>query len=405
MLMSERHWRILSLLERLGRGEVTVGEVAASLGRSGRQVQRMRKRFAGSGAAGLVHGNTGRGPKHGTSQEVREQVLTLRRGKYVGFNDQHFTEKLVEVEGIEVTRETVRRILRSAGVAWPRKRRPPKHRQRRERKAQAGQMILWDGSDHDWLEGRGPRLCLMGAIDDATGEVLPGAHFTEQESTVGYLRVLRDILREKGIPHTVYGDRHSSLKRNDKHWTLEEELAGKQEPTQVGRVLSNLGIEMRYALSAPAKGRVERLWGVLQDRLISELRLAGASTRGQANKVLSEYREAHNKRFVVAAQDTQPAWRAAPTDHTQLLDLCALHYVRKVYKNHTVRLDGRVIDIPKRPDAAYASYAGKEVVVKHLLSGDYRVFYGEECIAWASGSRPKPSTSSNKNNDKDEQLG
>jgi len=405
MLMSERHWRILSLLERLGRGEVTVGEVAASLGRSSRQVQRMRKRFASNGAAGLVHGNAGRSPKHRTSQEVREQVLMLRRGKYDGFNDQHFTEKLVEVEGLELTRETVRRILRSAGVVSPRKRRPPKHRSRRERKAQAGQMILWDGSDHDWLEGRGPRLCLMGAIDDATGEMLPGAHFTEQESTVGYLRVLRDILREKGIPHTVYGDRHSSLKRNDKHWTLEEELAGKQEPTQVGRVLSNLGIEMRYALSAPAKGRVERLWGVLQDRLISELRLAGASTRGQANKVLSEYREAHNKRFVVAAQDTQPAWRAAPTDHTQLLDLCALHYVRKVYKNHTVRLDGRVIDIPKRPDAAYASYAGKEVVVKHLLSGDYRVFYGEECIAWASGSRPKPSTSSNKNNDKDEQLG
>src|SRR6478609_1182324 len=262
MLMSERHWRILSLLERLGRGEVTVGEVAASLGRSSRQVQRMRKRFASNGAAGLVHGNAGRSPKHRTSQEVREQVLMLRRGKYDGFNDQHFTEKLVEVEGLELTRETVRRILRSAGVVSPRKRRPPKHRSRRERKAQAGQMILWDGSDHDWLEGRGPRLCLMGAIDDATGEMLPGAHFTEQESTVGYLRVLRDILREKGIPHTVYGDRHSSLKRNDKHWTLEEELAGKQEPTQVGRVLSNLGIEMRYALSAPAKGRVERLWGV-----------------------------------------------------------------------------------------------------------------------------------------------
>jgi len=97
-----------------------------------------------------------------------------------------------------------------------------------------------------------------------------------------HLRVLRDILREKGIPHTVYGDRHSSLRRNDKHWTLEEELAGRQEPTQVGRVLANLGVEVRYALSAPAKGRVERLWGVLQDRLISELRLAGASTRGQA---------------------------------------------------------------------------------------------------------------------------
>jgi hypothetical protein len=332
-------------------------------------------------------------------------VVMLRRGKYDGFNDQHFTEKLAEVEGLVLSRETVRRILREAGLGSPRKRRPPKHRSRRERKAQAGQMILWDGSDHDWLEGRGPRLCLMGAIDDATGEFLPGAHFTEQESTVGYLRVLRDILREKGIPHTVYGDRHGSLRRNDKHWTLAEELAGRQEPTQVGRVLANLGVGMLYALSAPAKGRVERLWGVLQDRLISELRLAGASTRGQANKVLNEYRQAHNQRFAVPAQDTQPAWRKAPSDHTQLLDLCALHYVRKVYKNHTVRLHGRVIDIPKRPNSTHATYAGKDVLVKHLLSGDYRVFYGAECIAWARGLRPKPSTNSNRNNDKDDDPG
>ncbi|MGC4093332.1 MAG: hypothetical protein QM756_36660 [Polyangiaceae bacterium] len=254
---------------------------------------------------------------------MREQVLALRRGKYEGFNDQHFTEKLVEVEGLRLSRETVRRILRNAGIGSPRKRRAPKHRRRRERKAQAGQMILWDGSEHDWLEGRGPRLCLMGAVDDATGELLPGAHFTEQESTVGYLRVLRDILREKGIPHTVYGDRHSSLRRNDKHWTLEEELAGRQQPTQVGRALANLGV--------------------------------------------------------------------------------ALHYVRKVYKNNTVRLHGHVIDIPKRLGSRYATYAGKDVVVKHLLSGDYRVFYGEECIAWASGSRPKPSTTSNRNNDKNDE--
>lgn len=389
MLMSERQWRVLSLLERLGRGEVTVGEVASSLALSRRQVQRLRQRVVKQGAQGLVHGNTGRAPKHRTAEELCQRIVALRLGKYAGFNDQHFTEKLAEAEGLELSRETVRRILREAGIRSPRKRRPPKHRTRRERKAQAGQMILWDGSEHDWLEGRGPRLCLMGAIDDATGELLPGAHFTEQECTVGYLRVLRDILLHKGIPHTVYGDRHSSLRRNDKHWTLEEELAGRQKPTQVGRALANLGIETRYALSAQAKGRVERLWGVLQDRLSSELRLANASTRGQANKVLSEYRLSHNKRFAVAPKDAQPAWRKAPSDHTKLLDLCALHYERKVLKNHTVRIDGGTIDIPKRPDAAYATYAGKKVVVLHLLSGDYRVFYDGQCIAWARGERPK----------------
>ena len=134
------------------------------------------------------------------------------------------------------------------------------------------------------------------------------------------------------------------------------------------------------------------------------MRLAGASTRGQANKVLDEYREAHNKRFAVAAQDTQPAWRKAATDHTQLLDLCALHYVRRTIPSVS---RGASSTSPDGPMRARATYVGKEVVVKHLLSGDYRVFHGEECIAWVNGSRPKPGAGSNKNNDKDkdEQLG
>lgn len=390
--MSEREWRTVSLLERLERGEVSMSEVAASLGRSVRQVQRIRKKWLELGPAGLVHGNTGRAPKHKTPEGVREQIVALRRGKYTGFNDQHFTEKLVEFEQIHVSRETVRRVLRGTGLGSPRTRRGAKHRRRRERRAQAGQMILWDGSEHDWLEGRGPRLCLMGAIDDATGELLPGAHFTEQEGTLGYLRVLRDIVREKGIPHTAYGDRHGSLRRNDTHWSLEEELAGRREPTQVGRALAELGIEPLFALSAQGKGRVERLWGVLQDRLISELRLANASTRGQANRVLRTYRLEHNKRFMVAARDVQSAWRKAPSDHTRLLDLCALHYVRKVYKNNTVRVAGRVIDIPKARSLGPSTYAGRTVVVKHLLSGDYRVFLDDQLIAWVEGKRPKGRT-------------
>jgi len=386
--MSEREWRTVSLLERLERGEVTVSEVAASLGRSVRQIQRIRKRWGQEGTAAVVHGNAGRAPKHKLAAELREQIVTLRRTTYAGFNDQHFTEKLVEHEALVVSRETVRRVLRGEGIGSPRTRRATKHRRRRERRAQAGQMILWDGSEHDWLEGRGPRLCLMGAIDDATGEFLPGAHFTEAEGTLGYLRLLRDILREKGIPHTVYGDRHGSLRRNDTHWTIEEELAGRREPTQVGRALADLGIQPVFALSAPAKGRVERLWGVLQDRLASELRLAQARTRGQANQVLLAYRREHNRRFAVLPRDTQSAWRRAPSDHTLLLDLCALHYVRKVYKNNTVRVAGRVIDIPKAPGRAPSTYAGRTVIVKHLLSGAYRVFLDDQVIAWVEGERP-----------------
>ncbi|MBZ0234610.1 MAG: ISNCY family transposase [Deltaproteobacteria bacterium] len=384
MKMSERQWRTMSLIERIGRGEITVSEAAASLGRSERQMQRILKRVSTGGAEALVHGNTGRAPGNKVSDEVRQHVVELRREKYEGFNDHHFTDKLHTVEGITLPRETVRRILRDAGVGSPRVRRPPKHRSRRERRPQAGQMIQWDGSTHDWLEGRGDVLCLMAAVDDATSEILPGAHFTERECTVGYLRVLRDVLRERGIPQTVYGDRHGSLSRNDKRWSLEEELAGRREPTHVKRALDDLGVEVIYARSPQAKGRIERAWGTLQDRLVAELRLAGASTRGEANKVLRAYLPQHNRLFALPAAEAQPAWRRAPTDHVLLLELCALQYVKKVSKSNTVRVGGRVLDIPR----SNGNYAGQAVTVKHLLSGQYRIHFGGKCIAWCEGERP-----------------
>lgn len=389
MEMSAKQWRTLSLFKRLEQGEVTLEEVAASLRRSKRQVQRTRKRVAQHGAAGVVHGNRGRRPGHRTPDEVRARIVGLHREKYAGFNDHHFTEKLVADEGIQVSRETVRRILRAAGRGSPRKRRPPKHRSRRQRRPQAGQMMLWDGSSHDWLEGRGPRLCLMGAVDDATGELLPGVHFTEKEGTVGYLKVLREVVRAKGIPHTVYGDRHGSLRRNDTNWTLGEELAGHQEPTQVKLALDRLGIEVRYALSPQAKGRVERAWGTLQDRLVSELRLAKARTRGEANAVLARYRREYNRRFAVAPADSQAAWRRAPADPLDLQELCGLQYARKVRNNNTVRFAGHIIDIPKSTLRARGSFAGKTVLIRHLLSGRIHVLDNGECIAWVESTRPK----------------
>src|ERR1700674_2503143 len=243
MRMSHGQWRKVDVGERIERGELTVSGGAQVLGLSRRQVQGVRKKVRAQGAKGVVHGNTGRRPKHKTSAAIHDRVVELWREKYTGFNDQHFTEKVNEVEGLSVSRQTIRRWLRSAGIASVRKRRPPAHRRRRDRRPQAGQMILWDGSRHDWLEGRGPRLCLMGAIDDATGELLPGAHFVEQECSAGYLRVLRDIVDLKGVPLSAYMDRHGTLKRNDKNWTRAEQLAGRQDPTQVKRALDDLGVQ------------------------------------------------------------------------------------------------------------------------------------------------------------------
>jgi hypothetical protein len=385
MRLSEKQWRRLDVVERIERGEMTIAEGATALGISTRQMKRIKKRVTKDGAKGVVHGNVGRAPKHRIATLVRTRIVQLRRELYRGFNDQHFTEKLLEVEELKVSRSSVRRILRDARVGPVRGRRATKHRKRRDRRPQAGQMILWDGSRHDWLEGRGPRLCLMAAIDDATGELLPGCHFVDQESTVGYLRVLRELVRVKGVPLVAYMDRHGALKRNDNKWSREEQLAGRREPTQVKRALDDLGIRVLYALSPQAKGRVERLWGTLQDRLVSELRLVGACTAREANAVLADYRHAHNKRFAIPAQDAHQAWRPSP--NVDALDsLCALQYVRIVANNNSVRVGGRIIDIPRKPRGR--SYAKSYVTVRHLLDGRYRVFHGSELIAEAEGVPP-----------------
>lgn len=383
--MSEKQWRRLDVVERIERGEMTIAEGATALGISPRQMKRVRKRVAKGGQSAVVHGNTGRAPKHRIATLVRTRIVQLRRELYRGFNDQHFTEKLVEVEGLRVSRASVRRILREARVGPVRGRRALKHRKRRDRRPQAGQMILWDGSRHDWLEGRGTRLCLMAAIDDATGELLPGGHFVDQECTVGYLRVLRDLVAAKGVPLVAYMDRHGTLKRNDNKWSHEEQLAGRREPTQVKRALDDLGIRVLYALSPQAKGRVERLWGTLQDRLVSELRLENASTAKEANAVLETYRPAHNKRFAIPPQEALQAWRPSP-GRDALDSLCALQHVRLVANNNTVRIGGLVIDIPRKPRGR--SYAKAYVTVRHLLDGRYRVFHGSELVAEAPGMPP-----------------
>jgi hypothetical protein len=239
-------------------------------------------------------------------------------------------------------------------------------------------MLLWDGSRHDWLEGRGPLMCLMGAVDDATGEVMPGAHFLGQESTAGYLRVLKAVCEERGIPLSVYMDQHGSLQRNDGNWTLEEELAGKQKPTQVGQAMEELGIEMIYALSPQAKGRVERLWGVLQDRLVSELRLAKATTREAAQAVLEKYLPEYNRRFAVTAREAPSAFREVRAG-VDLNRVCAFRYEAVVANDNAVRICGEVIDIPPGPGGR--SYAKARVDVRQFLDGLWVISQGGELLA------------------------
>jgi len=378
--MSERQWKRWDAVGRVNAEKLTMKEAAAICRISLRQLRRIRKRVAEEGKTGLMHRSRGRRALNRIDAKQRERVVSLRRGKYDRFNDQHLSEKLCEESPpVVLSVRTIRRVLREAGIAAMRRRRPRLHRRRRERKAQTGLMLLWDGSPHAWLEERGPQLCLIGAVDDATSDLLPGAHFVEQECAAGYLRTLKAIVGELGIPWSIYMDQHGSLKRNDGHWTLAEELRGRQDPTQVGMALEALEIEPIYALSPQAKGRVERLWATLQDRLVSELRLAGASSAEQANTVLERYRPEHNRRFAVAPRDTAPAWRALRRG-VDLDRVCSLRYQATVRRDNTVRLGGSVV-IDIAPGPRRRSYADKRVEVRQLLDGSWRVYDGEQLIA------------------------
>ena len=284
--MSQKEFQRVKVIENAVGGRLSVREASRLLHLSERQVQRLKRRYQPDSVDWVQHGNRGRSMPWAVSIPQKQLVLTLARGKYQGFNDSHLAEKLHTEENLTVSRETVRRILRGAKLASPQKRRLRQYRSRRPPRPRFGMMALTDASRHDWLEGRGPALTLIGFQDDATHQIL-AAHFQlEAENTVGYLFSLRTMILTHGIPLSLYRDRHSIFQRNDSHWTLAEQLAGKQAPTQLGHALEQLGIQQIPAYSPQAKGRIERAWRTFQDRLVSELRLADATTLAQANAVL-----------------------------------------------------------------------------------------------------------------------
>jgi predicted DNA-binding protein (UPF0251 family) len=297
----------LMILNRIERKEIGVTGAGAVLGISERQVWRLLAVYRDKGAAGLVHGNRDRKPVNTLSQELRDKVIALAQDKYAGFNHSHLTEKLQAEYESNLSRSSVRRILLEKGFRSPRKHRARIHRSRRERYPREGMLLQTDGSHHDWLEGRGTELCLIGAIDDATNKV-PYALFCEHETTEGYMRMMKEIVVKEGIPAALYHDRHGIFTINQTSLSVEEQLTGRQARSQFGRLLDELGIESIAANSPQAKGRIERLWGTFQDRLSSELRLVRASTLEEANAVLLRFLPEYNRRFSVKPREPGNAY-------------------------------------------------------------------------------------------------
>ena len=368
--------RRLTVLNQVEAGRLSKEEAAELLGITERQIRRLRTAFRRRGVGALVHGNRGRRPINAVDPDLVSRVVELATTTYAGFNQHHLAEMLAERENLAISRPTLQRILAVAGVPPPRHRRPPKHRQRRDRYPREGMLLQLDASPHDWLEGRGPRLSLVGAIDDATS-IVPWGVFRDQEDAQGYFQLMHQVGLRHGIPMAVYSDHHSIFRMTkNKELTLEEQLAGRRRPTQFGRLLEELGVEQILAHSPQAKGRVERLWGTFQDRLTSELRLAGASTRLQAQEVLVDMLPRHNQRFAIPALEPDSGWVPWPADRRMDEYFC-FKYQRVVARDNTVRFEGYLLDIPPQPGG---SLARARIEVQQRFDGTLAVYRAGVCL-------------------------
>ena len=299
------------------------------IGVSARHTRRILAAYQEEGAAALAHSNRGRRPANATPKTISEGIAHLARTRYAGVNHTHLSELLREREGIDIGRSTLRRILVSVGVSSPRSRRPPKHRVRRQRMPCEGMLIQIDGSHHRWLGKDGPQFTLLLAVDDATGCVAD-ALFCLEETTGDYFRMLEGLIRRWGIPLSLYADRHTVFKQTP---------GARQKvraATQFTRAMDELGIQLVFARSPQGKGRVERMAGTFQDRLVSELRLAGASTIPEASCVLTDFLPRFNERFRVPARQRKVAYRPLDTDICLNRIFCYKHW-RRVARDNTVK--------------------------------------------------------------------
>src|SRR5215469_1725956 len=269
--MSTRELERVEVMGRVGSGELKLKDAAAILRLSYRQGKRLWRKYRQEGSSGLQHGNAGRASHHSKPAKFRRRVLRLIKQKYSGSAEERFgptlaAEHLAEEDGLVVDHETLRRWMLREHL-WSRQRKRKKHCQRRERKSHFGELVQLDGSFHDWLEGRGPRGCLMDMVDDATGQTQ--AHLGKEETIWAAAGVLRSWIEKYGVPRALYTDWKNVYKRKA---TPGEQLRGEVSVTQFGRMRHRLGIRIIAASSPKAKGRVQRNRGTHQDRLIKKLR-------------------------------------------------------------------------------------------------------------------------------------
>ena len=364
------------VLDSVIAGDLRVAQAGEIMGISQRHTRRLLAAYRARGAAALGHGNRGRRPHNAVPVAVASAVVRFATSGYPGANHTHLAELLWEHEGLEVSSSSVRRILAKAGIPSPRRRRPPEHRVRRERMPREGMLLQVDGSHHAWLEERGPRFALLLAVDDATGSAVH-ALFRPAEDARGYFLLLEEIVRRCGIPLALYSDRHGVFLAGPGG------RRGLKASTQFARAMGELGIRQIFARSPQAKGRVERAAGTFQDRLVTELRHASASTIPEAQAVLEGFLPRFDARFRVPAAQPEQAYR--PLDPAlPLASILSFRNPRTVARDNTVKYRWRTLQLLPGPERT--SYAGTRVEVVERPGGELSVQHVGETIP----SRPAP---------------
>jgi transposase len=360
IMVRQKDLRRLHVMHKVLEGTMTQAEAAELIALSERQIRRIVKRIRREGDKGVCHRARGKPSNRRSPKKLKNRIVRLYKTTYTDFGPTLFAEKLQEREGIALSRETVRAWLKGEGL-WKTHRRRKEHRQWRERKDRYGEMVQMDGSHHDWFEGRGPASVFMGYIDDATGRVY--GRFYGYEGTIPAMDSFMRYSKKRGLPMAVYLDKHTTYK-SPAEPTLEDELNGTEPLSEFGRALGELGVTLIHAHSAPAKGRIERLFNTLQDRLVKEMRLEGVSTIEEANRFLVSYLPWYNRRFAVKPKKDGNLHRSPKG-----LDLNAILCVkteRTLKNDHTIQHERKLYQLEDR-------IRTKRVTVEDRLDGSMRI--------------------------------
>jgi transposase len=349
------------IISLLFNNKISLYEARNALNVSERTVWRYLESFQTKGPTYFLHGNLGRSPVNKTTSELISRSKVLMKDKYFDFNMTHALEKLFKDDGIKINRETFRKICHEIGMVKKAHRRQSHARKVRDRITQEGVMLQMDGSPHRWFGSQ--ETCLIGVIDDATSEV-HGAEFFESETTMGCMKVLRDVIQKKGLFSILYTDK-AGIFGGQKRVSF----------SQVKRALEELGISIIFANSPQAKGRVERLWGTLQDRLIPEMRIRKITSMGTSNHFLqTEYLpDEHNKRFKVLPRNLVPAWRPLPAE-MDLDQIFCLKDRRTVKNDHTFSWNNVLYKIISE---LKHSIQNQKVEIRTYLDGTWKVFFAD----------------------------